>query len=89
MAKETKAQLQYFNAMLDKECQKLMQEKDLLLGLISLMMASEDKPTVLFKLGPPDRVHVKVDNDWCTITREVTGTDIDQLDEAVKDEESI
>jgi hypothetical protein len=81
MAKETKAQLQYFNAMLDKECQKLMQEKDLLLGLISLMMSSDDVATKMFKISGPDRVHIKIDNDWCTITRECNGVDIDQLEE--------
>lgn len=85
MAKETKAQLEYMNRVLDAECQKLMREKDLLLGLISLMMASEDKATALFKLGSPDRVHVKVENDWCTITRECDDINIDQLDEVSED----
>lgn len=85
MAKETKAQLEYMNRVLDGECQKLMQEKDLLLGLISLMMSSDDVATKMFKISGPDRVHIKIDNEWCTITRECNGVDIDTLDEVSED----
>jgi len=71
MAKETKAQLEYMNRVLDAECQKKMQEITLLKGIISLMLKQDEVPTRLFKLSTPDPLYIKIENDWCTIIREV------------------
>jgi len=71
MAKETKAQLEYMNRVLDAECQKKMQENNLLKGLISLMLKQDEVQTKMFKISTPDPLHIKIDNDLCTITRKV------------------
>lgn len=71
MAKETKAQLEYMNRVLDAECQKLMHENNLLKGLISLQLKSDEVATKMFKITTPDPLHIKIENDWCTITRKV------------------
>lgn len=67
--KQTKAQLEYMNNVLDGECQKLMYENNLLKGLISLQLKNDEVTTKMFKIGTPDPLHIKIENDWCTITR--------------------
>jgi len=71
MAKETKAQLEYMNRVLDQECQKKMQEVALLKGLISLLLKQDEAHTKTFKISTPDPLYIKIENDWCTIIREV------------------
>lgn len=77
MAKETKAQLEYMNGILDQECQKKMQEVELLKGIISLMLKQDEVPTKMFKLSTPDPLYIKIENDWCTIIRETKDGEFD------------
>jgi len=64
-----KSELEYFNGVLDRECQKLMQETNILKGIISNMLMNNEQSTLMFKLTTPDPMHIKIENDMCIITR--------------------
>ena len=79
--KQTKAQLEYMNNVLDGECQKLMHENNLLKGIISLLLKQSEETTKVFKISEPDRIYIKIENEICTIIRECNGVNIDEIDE--------
>ena len=71
----TKAQLKQYNEMLDQTCQDLeferieqAQEIRTLKGIISLIMTSGECTSKIIKLQTPKPMHIKIEDDYCTIT---------------------
>lgn len=71
----TKPQLEQANQILDKTCQdlefekaQLLKETQILKSIISLMMTSSECTSKVVKLQTPKPMHIKINNDYCTIT---------------------
>lgn len=64
-----KAELEYMNGVLDRECQKLIQETNILKGIISNMLMNDEQMTRMFKISTPEPIHIKIENEMCVITR--------------------
>lgn len=64
-----KAELEYMNNVLDRECQKMVRETNILKGIISNMLKGDEQEVRMFKISTPDPIHIKIEDEWCTITR--------------------